>query len=129
MQAPLEKINFAPIGQTRWTPTIICVFDWPSANKNLQFWCHYVNTAKALQEWCLEILLQKQSDKKYGCYIYGLIATFNNISVMSWWQVLLVNVTEVPVENLRPVGSNWRTWSHNDVSSTPRHARALNSLL
>jgi len=35
-----------------------------------------------------------------------LNATFNNISVMSWWSVLLVEETGVPGENHRPVGSH-----------------------
>ena len=54
------------------------------------------------------------------------IATFNNISDMSWWSVLLLEVTEVPVENLRPVASNWRILSHNAVSTTPRHEQGSN---
>jgi len=33
-------------------------------------------------------------------------ATFNNISVISWWSVLLVEETEVPGENHRPVASH-----------------------
>jgi hypothetical protein len=31
------------------------------------------------------------------------ITTFNNISVISWWPVLLVEETGVPGENDRPV--------------------------
>jgi hypothetical protein len=46
-------------------------------------------------------------------------ATFNNISVISWRSVLLVEETEVPEENHRPAASHWQTWSHNVVSSTP----------
>ena len=45
--------------------------------------------------------------------------TFNNISVISWWSVLLVEET-VPGENSRPVPSHWQTLSHNVVSSTSR---------
>jgi hypothetical protein len=30
-------------------------------------------------------------------------ATFNNISIISWWSVLLVEETGVPRENHRPV--------------------------
>jgi hypothetical protein len=30
-------------------------------------------------------------------------ATFNNISAISWWSVLLVEETRVPEENHRPV--------------------------
>ena len=33
-------------------------------------------------------------------------ATFNNISVKSWWSVLLVEETGVHGENHRPVGSH-----------------------
>ena len=33
-------------------------------------------------------------------------ATFNNILVMSWRSVLLVEETEVPKENHRPVSSH-----------------------
>ena len=43
--------------------------------------------------------------------------TFNNISVISWWSVLLVEVTGVPGEN------------HRSVASTPRHERDSNSQL
>ena len=44
-------------------------------------------------------------------------ATFNNISVISWWSVLLVEETG---ENHRPVASHSQTLSHNVVQSTPR---------
>jgi hypothetical protein len=42
-------------------------------------------------------------------------AIFNNISVISWRSVLLVEETRVPGENHRPV-----ILSHNVVSSTTR---------
>ena len=45
-------------------------------------------------------------------------ATLNNISVISWKSVLLVEETEVPRENHGPVASHWQTLSHNVVSST-----------
>ena len=41
--------------------------------------------------------------------------TFNNISVISWWSVLLVEETGGPRENHRPVASDWETLSHNVV--------------
>ena len=47
-------------------------------------------------------------------------ATFNSISVIPWWSVLLVEETEIPGENHRPVASHSQTLSHNVVSSTPR---------
>ena len=48
-------------------------------------------------------------------------ANFNNISVVSWRSVLLVEETGVPGENHRLVTSHWQTLSHNVVSSTPCH--------
>ena len=42
-------------------------------------------------------------------------ATFNNISVISWLLVLLVEETEVPGENHQPAASHWQTLSHNVV--------------
>ena len=50
-------------------------------------------------------------------------STFNNISVISWRSVLLVEETEVTGENHQPVASHWQTLSHNVVSSTSRHER------
>ena len=54
-------------------------------------------------------------------------ATLNNISVISWWSVLLVEETRVPEANHRPVASHLQTLSHNVVSSTHRHERVSNS--
>jgi hypothetical protein len=56
-------------------------------------------------------------------------STFNNISVISWQSVLLVEETGVPTENHRPVASHRQTLSYNVVSSTPRHERGLYSQL
>ena len=36
----------------------------------------------------------------------ALNATFNNISVTSWWSVLLVEESRVPGENHQPVASH-----------------------
>jgi hypothetical protein len=49
-----------------------------------------------------------------------LNATFNNISVISWQSVLLVEETTVPREIGQPVASHWQTLSHDVVSSTHR---------
>jgi len=54
-------------------------------------------------------------------------ATFNNMSVISWRSVLLVEETEVPQENHRSAASHRQTLLHNVVSSTPRHERDSNS--
>ena len=70
---------------------------------------------------------------EYHYIMVGLVwcmmfnATFNNISVISWRSVLLVEETGVSGENHRPVASHWQTLSHNAVSSTPRHKRVSNS--
>ena len=42
-------------------------------------------------------------------------ATFNNISVISWRSVLLVEETRVPGENHWPVAIYWQTLSHKVV--------------
>jgi hypothetical protein len=39
--------------------------------------------------------------------------TFNNISVISWQSVLLVEETEIPGENHRPVARYWQASSHS----------------
>jgi hypothetical protein len=40
-------------------------------------------------------------------------ATFNNISVISWRSILLVEETRVPGENHLNVASLWQTYSDN----------------
>jgi len=45
-------------------------------------------------------------------------ATFNNISVISWRSVLLLEETGESGENHRPVANHWQTLSHNVVSNT-----------
>jgi hypothetical protein len=54
-------------------------------------------------------------------------ATFNNISVISWRSVFLVEETGVPGKNHPPAVSHWQTLSHNDGSITPHHHRDSNS--
>ena len=49
--------------------------------------------------------------------------TVNNISVILWRSVLLLEETGVPGENHRPSASHWQTLSHNVVSITPRLSR------
>ena len=56
-------------------------------------------------------------------------ATFSNISVMSWQLVVLVEETGVPGENHRCVASQWKTVTHNVVSSTPRLGFELTTLV
>ena len=47
-------------------------------------------------------------------------ATFNNISVISLWLVLLIDETRVTGAKNRPAESHVQTLSHKVVSSTPR---------
>ena len=54
-----------------------------------------------------------------GVRVLVFNTTFNNISVISWWPVLLVKETGVPVEKHRPVASHWQILSLNVVSNTP----------
>jgi hypothetical protein len=56
-------------------------------------------------------------------------ATFNNISAISWWTVLLVEEIGVLGENHWPVTSHWQTSSHNFVLSTPRHYQKIIHLI
>ena len=53
-------------------------------------------------------------------------ATFNNISVISWRSILLVEETGVPVELHRAAASYWQTLSHDVVSCTPLRERDSN---
>ena len=56
-------------------------------------------------------------DLKFRVKVMVFNATFNNISVISWRSVLLVEETGIPGENHQPVASHRQTLSHN-VSST-----------
>jgi len=46
-------------------------------------------------------------------------ANFNNISVISWRSVLLLEETGVPGKNHRPTAIHLQVLSHNVVSSRP----------
>ena len=47
-----------------------------------------------------------------GAKVMVFNATFNNISVILWWSVLLVEETELPGENHQTATSHWQTLSH-----------------
>jgi hypothetical protein len=65
-------------------------------------------------------------NREVGFGFMVIKATFNNISVISWRSVLLVEETR---EHHRPVASHWQTLSHNVISSLPRHEPGSNSQL
>jgi len=53
--------------------------------------------------------------------VYGVFnPTFNNILVILWQSVLLVEETRIAWGNHRPAASHWQTLSHSVLSSTPR---------
>ena len=54
-----------------------------------------------------------------GLWLMVFNATSNNISVISWRSLLLVEETGVPGENHWLVAGHWQIISHNIVSSTP----------
>jgi hypothetical protein len=54
-------------------------------------------------------------------------ATFNNISVISWQSVLLVEYPGKTTDLLQ--ATHWQALSHNVVSSTPPHEEGSNSQL
>jgi hypothetical protein len=56
-------------------------------------------------------------------------AIFNNISVILWQSVLLMEETGVPRENHRPAASHSQTLSQNVISSTPHQEWGSNSQL
>ena len=83
----------------------------------------YVFTKLNVFVWLFEVFLENYPmniPTMYGSYWVKVIvfnATFNNISVISWRSILLLQETGVPGENHR------QTLSHKVVSSTPCHER------
>jgi hypothetical protein len=59
----------------------------------------------------------------FGFVVFN--ATFNNISVISWRSVVLVEDTWVPGENHRPLASHWQTFSHNVHQLYPLICKSL----
>jgi hypothetical protein len=70
---------------------------------------------------------KNEMEEKIGVRVVAFNAPFNNISVISWQSVLLVEETGVPGENHRPVARQCQTLSHKIASSAPRHERDSNS--
>jgi hypothetical protein len=68
------------------------------------------------------LLYKEKVMSKYVHFLWVKVivfnATFNNISVIWWGLVLLVEETGVQGENHRPVTSHCQTLTHNVVSGT-----------
>jgi hypothetical protein len=64
--------------------------------------------------------MRKRYQKAVRVRVMVFNATFNNISVISWVSVLLMEETLVPGENHRQAPSHLHTLSHNVVLRTPR---------
>ena len=81
----------------------------------------YVSIYRILQQSVIDfyLLILRHFSWLVGFMMFN--ATFNNILVISWRSVLLVEETWVPGENHWPVASHWQTLSHNVVSSGDRH--------
>ena len=112
-------IQFLPFYNIQNLPLVPC--------KNLHltlshlFICYLIFKSSFLLAWSKKVWLI--------LWFMVLNTTFNNISVISWRSVLLVEETRVPGENHWLVASHWQTLSHNVVSSTSLHEWVLNSQL
>ena len=105
MQSPDTYISWLPVT----TVNFIC---W------LQLEESEVEMCDEIYEVYTDLLQQSEEEDDTLCYkTYHLVrvrvivfnATFNNISVISWRPVLLVEETGVPWENHQPAASHWQT--------------------
>jgi hypothetical protein len=87
-----------------------------SERKN--FWPVNVNRKNCKKYTVKPMWPSKGTMVGFGFIVFS--TTFNNISVILWRSVLLVEETGGPAENHRPAASHWQTLLHNVVSSTPR---------
>ena len=83
-------------------------------------WCkRYTLTAS---KWWVSPVPQEASVVKSVWLSWFMVfnANFNNIAVISWRSVLLVEETGVPGKKHRPAASHWQILSQNVVSNVPR---------
>ena len=99
----------------------ICTCNWPINDQHLGYKQKvFGSEAKLNRLQCKLIIWYLPIEVKYGLFTLMVFnATFNNISVILWQSVLLVEETRVPREHHWPVASHWQTLSHIVVSSTP----------
>ena len=70
--------------------------------------------------WCAVFQLYYGENKFNRGEVVVFNATFNNISVIKWPSVLLVEETRIHWKNHRQAWSHWQVLSHNFISGTPR---------
>jgi hypothetical protein len=101
-----NEINFNSISKDLW----IAMFNY------WKFSVQFYRVFRQIVHFTQDIILPNR------VRVRGMVfnATFNNISVISWRSVLLVEETR---EKHRPVASHWQTLSHYVVSSIPRPGR------
>jgi hypothetical protein len=85
----------------------------PSCSGNLSNWIEVPPPPRHVQVIC-QTLSSQIIYNGFGFMVFN--TSFNNISVILWRSVLLVEETWVPGENHRPAASHWQTLSHNVVS-------------
>ena len=89
------------------------------SEKKLNFYYHcLVPIIKMQNKGVIMLFLITLLEFHGGVMVFN--TTFNDISAISLWSVLLVKETRVPGGNHWPTTSQWQTVSHNVVSSTPR---------
>jgi hypothetical protein len=90
--------------------------------KSIWYICRQINLKSQSKAVNLSRKLVTEIAESLWVRVMMFNATFNNISVTSWWSHLLILVEEigVPRENHRPVASHYRTLSNNMLWSAPR---------
>ena len=109
-----------------WISTIIHLFVLTFSSSHfvplfVQFSLHYIyfpfiscTSSNRFLFLCILLKMQTEVLSLFVCWIV-VNATFNNISVISWRSVLLVEENGWSGENHRPVASHWQTLSNNVV--------------
>jgi hypothetical protein len=120
-----------------WTQSVHCMiielssikFLFSSLNwRRCQIYIYYTYGTywiKRVYEWSLINSETKDSRWMFVCLMV-FNATFNNISVISWRSILLVEETGVPRENHRLVTSHWQILSHDVAHHTLVEIRTHN---
>ena len=104
-----------PISFRLTGPHFVCLY-----SLDCPLWLSSINlTVSQMTKLCLQ---EFQFAVKFFNFLFGkqskvrCINDFNNISVILWLSVLLVEETGVPREMHWPTTSHRQTWSHNAVS-------------